>query len=166
MTYVLDTNIIIRVWDECPDVLTGIEAAPDMDFLVTTGALQELSDGEPGHFFPKMSPKFQRLIKHLVNTNEFAGGKKYKENRFPVLDGDDVRVVIANKVSSVDHGEINVCQNNADSKLVTEDGKIQKSARLVLGESRVLAYDDFISELVTNGIRASEKAQPPAGPLP
>ena len=151
-TYLLDANIIIKLWNEAPDVLDAVEADANIDFRITNNVALELIKGEQDQFFPKMAPKYQKLIKHMVNAPGQFPDKPYKENRFlEEIDG-KLTVVIGNKVSSVDYLMILTCQNEHSYKLVTEDAKMLKSSNLVLDESRILNYNEFITDLILRGV--------------
>lgn len=157
-TYLLDANIIIKLWNEAPDVLDAIEAHTNVDFRITNDVVLELVKGEQDQFFPKMAPKYQKLMKHMVNAPGQFPDKPYKENRFlKEIDG-KVTVVIGNKVSSVDYLMVLTCQNEPSYKLVTEDAKILKSSNLVLDESKFLNYDEFITELKLRAVISGEQA--------
>ena len=146
-TFVLDTNVVIRVWAERPQLFDAIEQTPGLDYRVMNDVVLELLKKDSNEFFPQMSPRYQQLVRHLVHSPGSLSEKPFKENRFLTQQGDDIEVVIGNKVSATDFLQVLLCQNNSTFILVTEDTKVLKSAKRVLPESRVLNYEAFLEAL-------------------
>ena len=154
-TFVLDANIVIKVWAERPQIFDAIEQTSELDCRVMNDVVLELLEKDGTEFFPEMSPRYQQLMRHLVHSPGFLPEKPYKENRFLSKQRDDIKVVIANKVSSTDFLQVLLCQNNPEFMLVTEDTKVLKSAKRVLPESRVLDYKRFLDALAARGVNGA-----------
>jgi hypothetical protein len=138
--YLLDTNIVIKCWKDNPSLLGKI------DYRVTNHSIMELANGELGQFFPKVSPKFLELLGHMV-TNQGGMDPSHKENRY-IYEAEDGQVYYkeGNKVSSVDYDVYWACLQNGFT-LVTEDKKLLKSTRSVLGEKRAISYEQLVSDV-------------------
>ncbi|MCE5249937.1 hypothetical protein LLG96_06925 [bacterium] len=152
VTYVLDANIIIRLWNDASYVLDIIERHPNCDYIVTNEILLELVNGEVGQFFPVMAPKYQKLVKHMCNS-DYAGDGGRTKTPFLVkeIDGQPM-VLIGNRISTIDLSTIIFCQNNPTCILVTTDNKMLKNAVCVLGKDHILNYDEFLEHLISRGV--------------
>lgn len=144
-SYLLDSNILIKVWSDYPDLLNKIDNSGVAEYKVTSQILNELANKE----FEKSQgcPKnLFALVTHSV-PDYFVGDSETKENRFIYEKDGQLYYTVGNKISHSDYSLIVACQNCPGMKLVTEDKRILKSAILVLTQDRVLNYDAFINDL-------------------
>lgn len=146
MNFLLDTNIIIKIWNENPDLLDFIEKSSCIDYKITNDCMCELANGEINNFLPQMSPKFRMLVRHIVNSGS-QRDKNLKENRFFVIVDGKIFIQVCNKVDAEDYGCIFYCQNHSQYILVSEDKRMRKSAQKVLGSSRVMNYKQFLNAI-------------------
>jgi hypothetical protein len=154
VTYVLNANIIIRLWNDAPYVLDIIERHPDSDYVVTNEILLELVNGEVEQFFPMIAQKYQKLVKHMRNSGySGVGGRTKTHFLVNKIDGQPM-VLTGNRISTIDLSTIIFCQNNPTCILVTTDNKMLKNAVCVLGKDHVLNYDEFLDHLISRGVVA------------
>jgi predicted nucleic acid-binding protein len=139
----LDTNIVIRIWEDKLKLLDMIEKSNKFDYKITNETAMELANGEMQEIIPVISKKYQKISGHIINNDTCSIDPNWRENRF-LFEAEDGNVYykVGNKISTVDYGIVLMCQNY-DLILVTEDRRIFKSARLVLPESRVMKFDEF-----------------------
>lgn len=147
--YLLDANIIIKIWNECPNVITSIENAEGTDFKISKHIAGELSTKEFKEFngVPVLTNKFLKLLNHILEES----GCSIKENLSSNVDirydyKKNIYYINENKLSKNDYELICLCSSKKYT-LVTDDKKVQCSARIILGDFSVLSFDEFIKEL-------------------
>ena len=148
--YLLDANIIIKVWNKYPNLLDAIETADYIDFKISQDIAGELSVKEYVRFNSDfvLSAKFIKLLGHII-TN--TGGSysetpiesdfiKYEQNKHVYFNNGD-------KISINDYSLISICEKNESYTLVTEDKRMMRNAKIILASSRVLNLEQFLDEL-------------------
>lgn len=148
--YLLDANIIIKIWKLCPQLFRDIEKTDGVDFKISRRIAEELSIKEFAEYngIPVLTDKFLELLDHIIdvditnlsedyNTDENIR-YEYKRNIFIIND---------NKISKNDFSLIYACEKNEKYILVTEDKRLFDSAKFILEPSRVLNFDEFIKDL-------------------
>lgn len=95
-------------------------------FLLTNEVIVELMNGPR-----KLHPKF--LLDHIINV-EGSMDHSLKENRFLYEKEGKLHYLVLNKVSAVDWNQVMLCQNHSDLILVTNDKKLLKSSKVILGD--------------------------------
>ena len=148
--YLLDTNIVIKLWNKYPTLLDIIENIESIDFKITEDIAGELSVKEYVKFNQDfvLSDKFLKLLGHIIankgpNFNEGCIPSdfiKYEQNK-------KVYMINGDKISINDYSLIDICKNNKDYTLVTDDKRMNRSAKIILDSSRVLNYEQFLDEL-------------------
>ncbi len=148
--YLLDTNIVIHVWNKYPTLLDTIENIEWVDFKISEDIAGELSVKEYAKFNEDfvLSNKFLKLLGHIITNNSlnFTGDSidsnpiKYEKNK-------NIYFVNGVKISINDYSLINICEKNKDYTLVTEDKKMLSTAKIILDSSRVLNFQQFLNEL-------------------
>ncbi|MBU3190397.1 hypothetical protein K9O30_14490 [Clostridium bowmanii] len=148
--YLLDTNIVIKVWNKYPTLLDSIENIEFIDFKISEDIAGELSVKEYIKFKEDfiLSNKFLKLLGHIVNNNSPNDNEerlrdafiKYEKNK-------NIYFINGEKISINDYSLIELCENNKDYTLVTEDKKMLRSAKIILDASRVLNFQEFLDEL-------------------
>ena len=148
--YLLDINIVIKVWNKYPTLLDTIENIKWIDFKISEDIAGELSVKEYIKFNKDfiLSNKFLKLLGHIITDKEsgFTEGFiyrdfiKYEKNK-------NIYFVNGDKISINDYGLIDICEKNKDYTLVTDDKKTIRSAKIILDSSRVLNFQEFLDEL-------------------
>jgi len=148
--YLLDTNIVIKVWNKYPTLLDTIENVEWIDFKISEDIAGELSVKEYVKFNQEfvLSNKFLKLLGHIITNsdpslNENSTGNdliKYEKNK-------NIYFVNGDKISINDYSLIEICEKNKDYTLVTEDKKMLRSAKIILDSSRVLNFQQFLDQL-------------------
>jgi hypothetical protein len=153
-TYILDTNKVIKIWKDTPYLFDLLDNSPDVIYKITNDSICELTRGcgELEQFFPKVSDKYKRILKHIINNPSTIVKKPDKENRFITKVNDEIYFITGNMISSEDYSTIILCRDNPNFILVTDDKKMFKSGKLVLQNSQLMNYDNFIEDLTKRGI--------------
>ncbi|MGK0466771.1 hypothetical protein [Clostridium sp.] len=148
--YLLDANIVIKVWDKYPRLLDAIETTEYIDFKISQDIAGELSVKEYIKFNKDfvLSTKFMKLLGHIItnagasNTQQVIESDfiKYEQNKNIYFNNGD-------KISINDYGLINLCEKNEDYTLVTEDKRMMRNAKIILDSTRVLNFEQFLDEL-------------------
>ena len=148
--YLLDTNIVIKVWNKYPTLLDTIENIETIDFKISEDIAGELSVKEYIEFNEDfvLSNKFLKLLGHIITNKDpilkqdqmSSDFIKYEQNKNIYLSNGD-------KISINDFSLIDICEKNKEYILVTDDKKIIRSARTILDSSRVLNFQQFLDEL-------------------
>ncbi|MEW9096952.1 MAG: hypothetical protein AB2417_17890 [Clostridiaceae bacterium] len=138
--YILDSNIIIKIWNEYPDILEDIEKADGIDFKISNNVAGELSQKEFKDFngVPVLTNKFMKLLDHIIDENSY-GLQCEIDKPFYSIEG--------NKISKNDYELICICQNNENYILVTEDKRLFNSGRFLLENSKIIGFNEFLDEL-------------------
>lgn len=147
--YLLDANIVIKIWNECSDVIKAMEDAEGIDFKISQHVAGELSAKEFKEFngVPVLTNKFLKLLNHIIEENGFNIKGNLSSNADIRYDyKKNIYYINENKLSKNDYELICIC-NNKEYTLVTNDKKIQRSAKIILGNVSVLSFDEFIEEL-------------------
>jgi hypothetical protein len=146
-TYLLDTNIVIKLLKEEPDILMSMNSSSVIDYKIDNNVAMELIKGEENQFFPKMSKKYQDLLlNHMINNDCYVTSSLEKENRIIKEDKEGkLYIQTGNKISPTDYGLLIICQNNPDFILVSEDKKLIKNASRMFPQKRYIgSFADFI----------------------
>lgn len=148
--YLLDTNIVIKVWNKYPTLLDTIENIECIDFKISEDIAGELSVKEYIKFNKDfvLSDKFLKLLGHIIDNKDssFTDGRipsdyiKYEKNK-------NIYFVNGAKISVNDYSLIEICEKNKHFTLVTDDKKITQSAKIILDSSRILNFQEFLDEL-------------------
>ncbi|MCB2292221.1 hypothetical protein LGK95_01545 [Clostridium algoriphilum] len=148
--YLLDTNIVIKVWNKYPTLLDTIENIKCIDFKISEDIAGELSVKEYAKFNEDfvLSSKFLKLLGHIINNNvpNFSKERissdiiRYEQNK-------NIYLVNGDKISINDYSLIDICKNNKNYILVTDDKKLIKNAKIILNSSRALNFEEFLDEL-------------------
>lgn len=148
--YLLDTNIVIKVWSNYPDLFDEIEKVDRIDFKISQEIAVELSQKEFNELkgVPILTNRFIKLLGHIIDTYVcISKDSKVLSDNIKQYSNNNLYILKGNKISINDYGLIRICKSYTEYILVTEDKKMIKSARLVLGASRVLNFDEFIEDL-------------------
>lgn len=138
LSYLLDTNIIIKIWTEDNQILEGV------DFFISNETFQELSVREIDKVTGEFSKRLVGLTDKVIQNNAYSGNPSWREWRFLVEKDGEICYREGNRVSNVDYGLISMCQNNSTLILVTNDKKMLRSGRLVLTKNRIINYEEFL----------------------
>jgi hypothetical protein len=148
--YLLDTNIVIKVWNKYPTLLDTIESIEGIDFKISEDIAGELSVKEYVKFNKDfvLSNKFLKLLPHIITNKSLVFNKecitndiiKYNQSK-------NMYFVNGDKISINDYSLIDICEKNKDYTLVTDDKKIIRSAKIILDPSRILNFEQFLDEL-------------------
>ncbi|WP_298845128.1 hypothetical protein [Clostridium sp.] len=150
--YLLDTNIIIKVWSKYPTLLDTIENIKSIDFKISEDIAGELSVKEYIKFNEDfiLSNKFLKLLGHIITNNEIGSNFidcslpsnfiKYQQNK-------NLYLVNGDKISINDYSLIDICEKNKKYILVTDDKKLIRNAKIILDSSRALNFQEFLDNL-------------------
>lgn len=147
--YLLDANIVIKLWNEYPKLLEYMEVSQKIDFKISKDISIELSKKEfaKHNGVPILTDKFLKLLNHIIE-NEVSDLNDYNFNiNIKHTANKNIYYVDDNKLSKSDFNLICICKTNEQYTLVTEDKKLLNSAKLLLNSSKVLTFDEFIEEI-------------------
>ena len=148
--YLLDANIVIKIWNEYPNLFEAIEKNQQIDYGIYHHIAAELSIKEFKDIngVPVLSDKFLKLLGHIINEDAVGTTEICKANVSIKHDYNKLIYYInGNKLSRNDYNLICICENNKQYTLVTEDKKILNSGKLILHHSKVFTFNDFLSDL-------------------
>lgn len=148
--YLLDTNIIIKIWNQYPYLFDDMEKNEKVDFKIYHHVASELYIKEVRELdkVPVLTDKFMKLLSHIINENEIQFSEVSKPNVSIRYDLNKYTYYInGNKLSINDFSLISICEGYKQYTLVTEDKKLLNSARIILDSSKVLTYNEFLCDL-------------------
>lgn len=161
--YLLDANIVIMIWNNYPKLFDIIEKDNRVNFSVPQCIAQELCKKEFDEIdgIPILSNKFLKLINHIIKDDIDTINKNDKHNfKIKYHPKSNSYIINGIKISNNDYKIICICENNEGYTLVTGDKNANKSAESILGPSRVMNFEDFITDLKKNGILSEENCSP------
>lgn len=146
--YLLDSNIVIIIWEKYPNLFNDIEKNNYVDFRISKDIARELSQKEFKTYngVQILSDKFLSILSHVleeeVNVLEDKLNVNIKRNERA-----GVFIINDNKLSTSDFNLLCICNRYEEFILVTEDKRLISSARLILDPNRVLNFTEFIDSL-------------------
>lgn len=149
-TYLLDTNIVIKIWREYPKLLDEIEKAKDIDFKIHQDIAGELSRKEFKEIngVEILSERFIKLINHIIkDDNNSYNDTSIYSNFITHENNSNTYLIYGNKISVNDFSLIRICKEYKEYILVTEDKRVINSAKHFLDSSKIFTYKDFIHDL-------------------
>jgi predicted nucleic acid-binding protein len=149
--YLLDTNIVIKVWNKYPTLLDSMENMDSIDFKISEDIAGELSIKEYAIFNEEfvLSNKFLKLLGHIIANNNSSINEDYSKSDFIRYEKNkNFYLINGDKISINDYSLIDLCEKNKDYVLVTEDKRMLRSAKIILDSSRVLNFQEFMEELI------------------
>lgn len=148
--YLLDTNVVIKIWNKYPSLFEAIESNEEIDFKIYHHIAAELSIKEFKDIngIPVLTDKFLKLLGHIINEDTVSSAEICKPNIDIKHDANKhIYTINGNKLSKNDYDLICICENNKQYTLVTEDKKMINSAKIILDPSRVLTFNEFLCDL-------------------
>ncbi|WP_195988414.1 PIN domain-containing protein [Clostridium sp. D53t1_180928_C8] len=136
--YLLDTNIIIRFWDEEEKQLDKI--IRENKVVILTDVLNELSVKETKEYRRRevLSERFCKLLPYSIEVE-----KDNISGFYMIFDYESKENFNSNNLSQNDLLQLYACYINDDLNLVTEDKELYNIARHILGEKRVLSIKEL-----------------------
>ncbi|WP_027626496.1 hypothetical protein [Clostridium lundense] len=146
--YLLDANIVIKIWNEYPKLLDMMEKTHEIDYKIPQDIAGELAVKEFKNIngVPVLTDKFLKLLGHIINNDGSNFENDDEKNSYNNFDYNNY-FFKTNKISINDYTLIHICEKHKKYTLVTEDKRILQSAENVLDPSRVLNFNGFIEEL-------------------
>lgn len=174
--YLLDANIVIKIWKVCPHLFKDIKRTENLDFKISRYIAEELSIKEFTKFngIQVLTERFLELLDHIIDVEIDNSSRIYKcnenEKHDPKKDihiienvseygfkkdihiikydpRKNAYIIDNNKISESDFSLIYACEINKNYILVTEDKRLLNSAKLILDPSKVMNFDEFIEDL-------------------
>lgn len=132
--YLLDTNIIIRLWDEEEKHLDKIIKESKVVIL------NELSVKETKEYRRRevLSERFCKLLPYSIEVE-----KDNISGFYMIFDYESKDKLDSNNLSKNDLLQLYACYVNDDFNLVTEDKELYNIAMHILGEKRVLSLKEL-----------------------
>ncbi|MBF8984277.1 hypothetical protein IZY60_12085 [Lutibacter sp. B2] len=148
--YLLDTNVVIKIWNEYPSLFQSIEKHEGVDFKIDHHIAGELSikkfreiDG-----VPVLTYKFVKLLEHIIDEDVVKFLEIHKPNVCIKHDSNKyIYSINGNKLSRNDYKLICICEKYKQYTLVTQDKKLLNSAKIILNPSRVLTFNELLCDL-------------------
>lgn len=136
--YLLDTNIIIRLWDEEEKYLDKI--IKENKVVILNEVLNELSVKETKEYRRRevLSERFCKLLPYSIEVE-----KDNISGFYMIFDYESKDKFDSNNLSKNDLLQLYACYVNDDFYLVTEDKELYNIARHILGEKRVLSLKEL-----------------------
>ena len=136
--YLLDTNIIIRLWDEEEKHLDKI--IKESKGVILNEVLNELSVKETKEYRIRevLSERFCKLLPYSIEVE-----KDNISGFYMIFDYESKDKLDSNNLSKNDLLQLYACYVNDDFNLVTEDKELYNIAMHILGEKRVLSLKEL-----------------------
>ncbi|MEJ8554326.1 hypothetical protein [Tepidibacter sp. Z1-5] len=148
--YLLDANVVIKIWNEYSGLFQAIERHEGVDFKIYHHIAAELAIKESRELdgVSVLTDRFIKLLGHIINEDVVRISEIYKPNVCIKHDSNKhIYSINGNKLSINDYSLICICENNKQYTLVTQDKKIINSAKTILDPSRVLNFNEFLCDL-------------------
>ncbi|WP_338851224.1 hypothetical protein ACSXBO_06715 [Clostridium perfringens] len=141
--YLLDTNVIIKLWNKEETIFNNI--LKENEIIVIDETLKELSKKERRLFKGElvMSERFMKLIPYRIELHNIMAENFIKEINFDHIKG-EFYYYKGKKISKNDLLLIVALKEKVEFSLVTEDVNLSYIAKELLGENRVLNIKDIL----------------------
>lgn len=138
--YILDTNIIIKLWDKDDQSLDKL--LKENKVLILREVLNELSIKETKEYRRKevLSERFCNLLPYSIDVE-----KENISEFYMIFDYKTKDKFNSNNLSQNDLLQLYACYINDDINLVTEDKELFNIAKYILGADRVLDIEELIN---------------------
>lgn len=138
--YILDTNIIIKLWDKDDQSLDKL--LKENKVLILREVLNELSIKETKEYRRKevLSERFCNLLPYSIDVE-----KENISGFYMIFDYKTKDKFNSNNLSQNDLLQLYACYINDDINLVTEDKELFNIAKYILGADRVLDIEELIN---------------------
>ena len=139
--YLLDTNIIIKLWDKKDDKSLD-KLLKENNIFILREVLNELSIKETKEYRRKevLSERFCRLLPYSIEVE-----KESISGFYMVFDYKTKDKFNSNNLSQNDLLQLYACYTNDDLNLVTEDKELFNISKYILGNNRVLSMNELIN---------------------
>ena len=139
--YLLDTNIIIKLWDKKDDKSLD-KLLKENNILILREVLDELSIKETKEYRRKevLSERFCKLLPYSMEVE-----KENISGFYMIFDYKTKDKFNSNNLSQNDLLQLYACYINADLNLVTEDKELFNIAKYILGDDKVLSINELIN---------------------
>lgn len=139
--YLLDTNIIIKLWDKKDDKSLD-KLLKENNILILREVLNELSIKETKEYRRKevLSERFCKLLPYSMEVE-----KENISGFYMIFDYKTKDKFNSNNLSQNDLLQLYACYINDDLNLVTEDKELFNIAKYILGDDRVLSINELIN---------------------
>ncbi|WP_133016034.1 PIN domain-containing protein [Clostridium cuniculi] len=139
--YLLDTNIIIKLWDKKDDKSLD-KLLKENKILILREVLNELSIKETKEYRRKevLSERFCKLLPYSMEVE-----KENISGFYMVFDYKTKDKFNSNNLSQNDLLQLYACYINDDLNLVTEDKELFNISKYILGNNRVLSMNELIN---------------------
>lgn len=99
------------------------------------------------HNTPILSERFIKLLPRIIEVNDDINLDKFSESlEGKTTNGGITFYIYGNKISRTDLALIYLCSSNEKYVLVTDDKKLLKSGKLILGDERALNFEQLINK--------------------
>ncbi|MPQ43888.1 hypothetical protein [Clostridium tarantellae] len=145
--YLLDSNVIIKIWNRYPELLRTIDNRNDMEYFISNDVAIELSRKEYTVYKNQsvLSDRFLKLLSHMLEINEEKNMDNIRRKfDLKITNGGNTFYINGNKISKVDFNLISICNESEEYILVTDDKKLLNSAKIILGKKRCYNSNEFI----------------------
>lgn len=138
--YILDTNIIIKLWDKDDQSLDKL--LKENKVLILGEVLNELSIKETKEYRRKevLSERFCNLLSYSMEVE-----KENISGFYMIFDYKIKDKFSSNNLSQNDLLQLYACYINDELNLVTEDKELFNIAKYILGDDRVLEIKELIN---------------------
>lgn len=149
VVYVLDSNIIISIWNSKTGILDELIKGRNVHFIIPNEVAKEISQKEYTVYQGTsiLSDRFLKLLPYIDDElnkdkiNDFCCKIKAKR----LLSG--TYYVNENKLSETDFMLLYLCSNNENSVIVTQDKKLLKASKDILGNDKSIDLKEFLVRL-------------------
>lgn len=149
VVYVLDSNIIISIWNNKMSILDELMKNKKIHFIIPNEVAKEISQKEYTVYQGTsiLSDRFLKLLPYIDDElnkdkiNDFC----YKIKAKKLLSG--TYYINENKLSETDFMLLYLCNNNKNSVIVTQDKKLLKASKDILGSDKSIDFKEFLTRL-------------------
>lgn len=150
ITYVLDSNIIIKLWNEGSNIFYDIVEKQKINFTIPKVVANEVSRKEYRDYngISVLSDRFLKLLQYIREDENSNDIEKFSNTiSAKKMPGGCLYYINGNKLSDTDFILLYVCKEIVDSILVTNDKRLSNVAKDFIGEDRVLNFNEWINKI-------------------
>ena len=147
ITYILDSNIIIKLWEQDPKLLITMGDKKNFKYIIPKNIAEEIAIKERCKYKDTyiLSQRFLDLINHIEDNKDIDIEDFIKSSNIRISENKEIYYLNNNKLSKSDLILIALAKNDKDYIIVTEDKRLLNSTREILGGEKAVTLEEFIN---------------------
>lgn len=147
ITYILDSNIVIKLWNQKPELFRLMKENKKFKYIIPKNIAEEIAVKERCRYKGTyiLSQRFLDLISYIEDHKDIDIEDFINKNNIKVCENNKAYYFNDNKLSKNDLILISLANSTKNYIIVTEDKRILKASREILGYKKAITLEEFIT---------------------